>query len=312
LANAATQRLICPCCAQVFRHPSGLATHVKFAHAAYHARHYNDISPIPASTRTRYTWNQKSKVLDKYFDFLLDPSCLRPYIEATKWAFGAIWEKRRGHLSKWMTACGGVRLDIEKGRAAKKARRTGVCKAADHPDCEDELYIRFLFRRTALGCAPRIRTRARALTQSHDVAHACACTLQHPPTQPCARAHSNTHPHTHARVLTQATHHRYPTNHYWLQNEFKVILDEVQRTTVRAHTQPYPPARAPHASAQQRHLPPRPQTAPPGYDGRTYSKSWAVSFCVRYSITTQAKNNVKVCLRAFARFLTLCVCFVFF
>ena len=33
---------------------------------------------------------------------------------------------------------------------------------------------------------------------------------------------------------------------------------------------------------------------PPTYDGRRYSVSWAVAFCVRYSISTQAKNNVKV------------------
>jgi hypothetical protein len=112
---------------------------------------YGDESPIIAHTRTRYTHLQKGRVVEKYYELLRDPKCKRPYIEATKWAFGSTWTKKKGHLNKWLTACGSVRKRVQSGRKARKGRRSGATKPSDHPDCEDELYIRFLFRRTALG-----------------------------------------------------------------------------------------------------------------------------------------------------------------
>jgi hypothetical protein len=78
-----------------------------------------------------------------------------------------------------------------------------VVKSSKFPDCEDELYIRFLFRRTALG---------------------------------------------------------YPCNHFWLITEMKKILSE---------------------------------TSPVTWDGVGLKQRWAVNFCRRFSITTQAKNNIK-------------------
>jgi hypothetical protein len=87
--------------------------------------------------------------------------------------------------------------------AHRGSRRGGATRKPDFPDCEDELYVRFLFRRLALG---------------------------------------------------------YPCNHFWLISEFKKILVEA---------------------------------SPPEYKGKKYSKGWVVRFCVRYRITTQAKNNIK-------------------
>ena len=161
--------------------------------------------------------------MDKHFEFLLDPHCGNPYIATTKWFFGAIWAKRKGHLRKWLNSCGNIRARIGLGGRGKKFRRSGAVKQARHPDGEDELYVRLIFRRTALG---------------------------------------------------------YPCNHFWLISEFKKILDE---------------------------------TMPEGYNGESMSRGWAVNFCCRFHITTQAKNNIKEtdqvdrlqAIRSFHRYLHL-------
>jgi hypothetical protein len=224
LANAAAQRLVCPCCFKVFAYTNGLALHIKAKHPITHADLYDDVTPIKANQRTSYTNYQKSRAIDKYYTLALDPKCLTPYTATVKWAFGACWRKKKGYLRRWLDACGRIRTTVKNGKGGKSARRNGVTRKPDYPDCEDELYIRFLFRRTALG---------------------------------------------------------YPCNHYWLQSEFKKILDEVK---------------------------------PPGWNiTKKYSYGWAVRFCIRYSITTQAKNNIKAhdqvdrldAIRDFHRFLIM-------
>ena len=171
-------------------------------HPEYDTQDVRPTFPLRAHKRCRYTNGQKAASLDYYFDLLKDPTCRNPYIVATKWIFGAIWLKRKGHLSKWLRACGTVRDAIQHG-GGEKARRNGAVKPSKFPDCEDELYIRFIFRRTALG---------------------------------------------------------YPCNHFWLITEFKKVLTE---------------------------------TAPDNWDGHAMTTSWAVKFCVRFNITTQARNNIK-------------------
>jgi hypothetical protein len=99
----------------------------------------------------RFTNEQKSDAMDKHFEFLLDPTCPDPYTCTTKWVFGSIWEKRKGHLNKWLNSCGVIRAAIKNGGGGEKARRNGAVRQAAHPNCEDELYVRFIFRRTALG-----------------------------------------------------------------------------------------------------------------------------------------------------------------
>ena len=136
-----------------------------------------------------------------YFDNLLDPNCRSPYIETVKRFFGAVWQQRKGHLSKWLRGNDRIRAAIKDGRS--QSRKSGSVKPSAYPDCEDELYTRFIFRRTALG---------------------------------------------------------YPCNHYWLITEFSKVLTEKQ---------------------------------PSGWGGHDMSKKWAVNFCIRFSITTQAKNNIK-------------------
>ena len=204
MANAAASRLICPCCQKVFGKTSGLATHVKMKHAEYNAARCDAAPPVQAHTRNGWKNFQKAILLDKYYDLLLDPMCTRPYIEATQWFFGTAWKSRRGYLNKWLKACGKIRESVKSGRAGQQAQRNGKVRTPDHPSCEDELYIRFLYRRTALG---------------------------------------------------------YPCNHYWLMTEFEKILKEVE---------------------------------PEGYDkNRKYMTGWAVGFCIRFRITTQAKSNIK-------------------
>jgi hypothetical protein len=131
-----------------------------------------------------------------------------PFTETCKWAFGAIWEKRKGYLTKWLAKAERIRaLTSAGGRVAALARDPiAGSRSALYPDCEDELYIRFLARRTVLG---------------------------------------------------------YPVNHWWLCMEMDRVLREA--------------------------LPPKfnPSSTKPLATG------WAVRFCHRYSITTQAKNNVK-------------------
>lgn len=203
-ATAGASSLMCPCCRRMFIKSSGLATHIKSAHVDFYANHFADDSPIRANQRSSFTNDQKARVLDRYVELLNDPVCRFPYKECTKWAFGAVWEKRKGYLNRWLRACGEVRQRVlGKGLAGKKARRNGQRRKVQFPSCEDELYIRFLFRRTALG---------------------------------------------------------YPVNHYWLMTEFRKILDEA---------------------------------GPSGYNGQKFTVGWTVQFCRRYSITTQAKNNIK-------------------
>jgi hypothetical protein len=199
------------------------AKHIKAKHPVRYDVLYNVAVPTRANKRVRYTNAQKSHILDKHWEHLLDPTCLTPTNATAKWAFGCNWFKRKGYISRWLHACGQIRSQVKNGINGGQARRNGRTRKPDYPDCEDELYVRFLFRRTARG---------------------------------------------------------FPCNHYWLQKEFENILDEV---------------------------------TPTGYTGRRYSKGWAVRFCVRYSITTQAKNNIKAhdqldrleAIRGFHRFLIM-------
>ena len=185
----------------VFKKPSGRDRHVSSLHPDHYSKYFVDTVKPRANTRSRFTNAQKAAAIEKYYDYLVDPSCQIPYIAATKWVFGAVWQKRRGHLRKWLNACGSVRNSIKRGQ--KRSRRHGAVRPSAYPDCEDELYVRFIFRRTALG---------------------------------------------------------YPCNHFWLITEFKKILTEVNPDT---------------------------------WNGASMSKRWAVNFCVRFNISTQAKNNIK-------------------
>ena len=62
------------------------------------------------------------------------------------------------------------------------------------------------------------------------------------------------------RVLFRRMEHGYPVNHFWLQMEFGSILEE---------------------------------SKPNGYRDFKCSPGWAVRFCVRYRLSTQAANNIK-------------------
>ena len=105
-------KLVCPCCQSVFAKSSGLATHIRLVHADFHARHFVDDSPIRASQRCSFTNEQKARVLDKYIELLNTPTCAFPYIETTKWAFGAVWRKRKGYLNRWLKSIGEVREKV--------------------------------------------------------------------------------------------------------------------------------------------------------------------------------------------------------
>ena len=96
LARAAAARLICPCCSKVMRSTAGLDSHVRAKHAGYHGDYFGDASPLIAQTRARYTHAQKCAVVDKFTTLSMDPACKTPYITATKWAFGKVWNDRTG------------------------------------------------------------------------------------------------------------------------------------------------------------------------------------------------------------------------
>ena len=162
----------------------------------------------PAHVRAGYSMWQKSKVIEKYFELesQSEPRVQFPHQETCKWAFGKNWEDKKGYLTKWLRKCDVIReLTSRGGRAAALMRDpTSMDRNVKFSDQEDELYIRFLFRRTALG---------------------------------------------------------YPCNAYWLRLEMDRILAEAP---------------------------------PPGFDpNRRMSTGWAVRFCYRYNITTQAQNNCK-------------------
>jgi hypothetical protein len=154
---------------------------------------------------------QKHLVIEKFSDLEVDPEVRFPHKETCIWAFGAKWKVSKHLLSKWLKKSGTVRAHVmlpgKKGKKSSKAYR-GDHHMGKYPDWEDELYIRFIMRRTVLG---------------------------------------------------------YPCNVYWCRMEFARVLEE---------------------------------TPPPGYvPGPNAifkcSHGWAVGFCVRYKITTQAKNNIK-------------------
>ena len=62
------------------------------------------------------------------------------------------------------------------------------------------------------------------------------------------------------RLIARRTVYGYPCNHFWLQSEFRSILEEV---------------------------------CPPNYRRFKYSGAWAQRFCIRYVLTTQVANNIK-------------------
>jgi hypothetical protein len=69
------------------------------------------------------------------------------------------------------------------------------------------------------------------------------------------------------RVIGRRVHHGFPVNHFWLQLEFEKILTEVR--------------------------PSHPKKGDDYWEKFKCSWGWTVGFCVRYSLTTQAKNNIK-------------------
>jgi hypothetical protein len=62
------------------------------------------------------------------------------------------------------------------------------------------------------------------------------------------------------RLLVRRQAHGFPCDHFWLQSEFKRILEE---------------------------------SKPRGWRRCKYSWGWAIGFCVRYRLSVQAKNNIK-------------------
>jgi hypothetical protein len=91
--------------------------------------------------RTSYTNWQKAKVLDVYYNLESNPAVQFPFTETCKWAFGAIWEKRKGYLTKWLAKAERIRdLTSAGGRVAALARDpiAGSRKAL-YPDCEGPL-----------------------------------------------------------------------------------------------------------------------------------------------------------------------------
>ena len=133
-----------------FKSAANRGQHIYHKHPEYHIFSSPDRLPLRAKKRTRFTNAQKAHALDKFYEFLLDPTCSDPYTSTVKFVFGAAW-KRKGYLSKWLKQCGVIRDRIKAGRGGKTAQRNGMVRPSAHPDCEDELYIRFIFRRTALG-----------------------------------------------------------------------------------------------------------------------------------------------------------------
>jgi hypothetical protein len=167
--------------------------------------------PIKSQLRSSYSNAFKANTMNKYYELCDERDAgkayINPYTAAMHWAFGSVWEKRKGYLSKWLKSSNAFRealsapLHLSKKKQKQRKWRSG--RTADFPDCEDELYVRFLFRRRA---------------------------------------------------------HGYACDHHWLIAEFHKVLLEA---------------------------------APADYDGREYGRGWAQRFCQRYSITTQAMNNIK-------------------
>ena len=192
------QRRTCPVCQFVAANPGAAQAHIKHAHPAYNEIARTDDVHLVAQKRASFTNRQKWQACLKYAEFEQDPTyaCPSPYIATCKWSFGQFWKKRKGYLSKWLNRVDAMRQKL-------RGRHSGYTRPPAYPDCEDELYIRFLFRRSALG---------------------------------------------------------YPTNHFWLMDEFARILEEVK---------------------------------PRGWQDFKCSYGWAVRFCTRYSLSTQAKTNSK-------------------
>jgi hypothetical protein len=202
----------------------GNESHLRHKHPIYYDRHYadSDDQVFSAHMRVRPTNLQKSRVVEKYYSYLCDPDCKKPHQATAKFVFGSKWQQRKGYITKYLKAIGKVYGKLLKLKAPG-ARRNGPTRKSDYPDCEDELYVRFLSRRTVRG---------------------------------------------------------FPCTHYWLISEFHRVLEEAK---------------------------------PPGYDPKFYSNGWSLGFCVRYSITSQAPNNIKArdqvaraeAIRAFHKFLHL-------
>ena len=187
------------------------------------------VPALGAAVRPRYSMWQKHVVIEKYTELEMNPHCRFPHKEACQWAFGAAWESKKHLLSKWIERNGVVRAHVlckgKKGRQAKRAYTEDQHKGR-YSDHEDELYLRFIMRRTVLG---------------------------------------------------------YPCNVYWCRMEMARVLEENP-----------PPGYVPGPDAIFK-----------------CSNGWAIGFCVRYAITTQAKNNIKahdqqdreIAIRTFHRWL---------
>ena len=149
LEAAASARRTCSLCGKKAVSNSGLLNHMRNMHKDAFQEGRAAATPLRARTRQRQTWEQKAEILDRYLEYLFDPKCLAPLTETAKWAFGAAWQRKKGFICKWLKQIGRVREAVQ--NAQRGSRRGGATRKPDFPDCEDELYVRFLFRRLALG-----------------------------------------------------------------------------------------------------------------------------------------------------------------
>lgn len=145
----------CSVCGKKCGNAGGVAKHMTAHHPVQleELEALRNVTGTPAKkVRVYATLEQKARLIERYLE-LEGNGCLHPKKTAVTEFFGsANYQKRKSYLNKWLKDADRFRSDVLVGRA-KTMRKMGGVRGADHPDAEDELYIRFLIRRNEYGYA---------------------------------------------------------------------------------------------------------------------------------------------------------------
>lgn len=136
-------------CQLVFKKPSGLATHcAATGHlpAASMSKGTGAVERPTCGVRSRFTYSQKNRALERLFDLEDDPSCTFPWKQVCEEL--KLPRAKWNYLTKWRAQADRVRALVSAGYGASTGYRF---VPARYPQEEDELYIRFLNRRIVKG-----------------------------------------------------------------------------------------------------------------------------------------------------------------
>ena len=149
--NKITVRGQCPICLRCCGNEGGLIKHMKFRHNDAVQKVQNELVGTPVKkVRVHATLEQKARLIERFFELEVNGTMFPKKSAVIEFFGDRNYNTRKSYLNKWLKHADIFRKDVIRGKV-KTMRRVGPSRGVNHPDAEDELYIRFLVRRNEYG-----------------------------------------------------------------------------------------------------------------------------------------------------------------